>query len=108
MSLVDKLRRARERDIPAAGHVFTVRRPTALQRIELLGARPVDLVRQCVSGWNLRLIDLIPGGDASAAPFDELWSEWLDDHPEVWAPLSEAVLALVQDHDAALEAAEKN
>jgi hypothetical protein len=100
---------ARERRLELGGHGYTLRRPTALQRIEAGRGSGLDLVRACVVGWDLTLLDLVPGGDPTPAPFTaELWSDWLDDHPEIWEPISLAILDMIAAHDAALETSAKN
>ena len=104
-----KRQSARERRVELGGHVYTVRRPTALQRIEAGRGSGLDLMRACVVGWDLTLLDLMPGGDPTPAPFTAaLWSDWLDDTPEIWEPLSLAIMEMIDAHDTALETAAKN
>lgn len=106
---LEKRQRARETVVEAGGKQYTVRRPTAMQRIHLAGASPVDLVRECVVGWNLQRIDLYPGGDPQPAAFDvDLWADWLADSPEIWEPLSRAIVDMVGAHEQRLEDAAKN
>lgn len=108
-SHLTKRLKARETSLTVSGHAYTLRRPTALDRARMAGESPVDIVRACVVGWDLTLLDLIPGGDPTPAPFTpELWGDWLSDTPEIWKPLADAVADLVRAHDAELERAEKN
>lgn len=109
MSDLEKRQRAREFAVEAGGRVYTLRRPTARERLEQSAGTRLDQVRACVVGWNLTRLDLYPGGDASPAAFDAAtWSDWLDDNPALWDPLMTALEARLAAHDAALEAAEKN
>jgi hypothetical protein len=104
-----KRHKAREQQFAVGGHRYTVRRPTAAQLARLADGTRLDLVRECVVGWDLTYLDLYPGGDAVSAPFDaDLWGDWLDDHADLWEPLAEAVLGLIRAHQDGLEAAEKN
>lgn len=109
MAALDKRLKAREMVVDLLGHRYTLRRPTAKQRIDAAGGTRLDLARACVVGWDLTGLDLLPGGDALPMPFDrDLWDDWLDDAPDLWLPLIEAVEDLIARHDAALEAAAKN
>lgn len=108
-ALIDKLRRARESTIEAGGHVFTLRRPSDAEAAQLGGSSPLELVRRFVVGWNLRELDLIPGGNPEPAPFSaEVWALWVDDQPALWGPLSDAVIAAYKRHTESREAVEKN
>lgn len=107
--LLAKRRAARETVVEAGGHKFTLRRPTAYERVGFGGATPFDLVCRFVVGWDLTGLDLVPGGDPTPAPFDsELLADYLADQPQLWEPLTHALAGLITDHDAALEAAAKN
>jgi hypothetical protein len=109
MAALDKRLKARKAVVELLGHRYTLRRPTARQRIEAAGGTRLDLARACVVGWDLTGLDMLPGGDASPMPFDrDLWDDWLDDAPDLWLPLIDAVEDLIARHDAALEAAAKN
>lgn len=109
MTDLEKRQRAREFAVEAGGRRYTLRRPTARQRIELSGGSRLDMVRACTVGWNLTTLDLYPGGDAAPARFDaEVWADWLGDNPALWDPLIDALEAAIAAHDAALEDAVKN
>ena len=46
MSLIDKIRKAREREVGLGAHTFTVRRPTDIEAMQLRGASGIaDLAR---------------------------------------------------------------
>lgn len=107
MSLVEKMRKAREQVIELEGHRFTIRRPTDAE--VACGPGPMDLVYQYVVGWDLKEIDLFPGGSPVEAAFDaEVWREWVADQPTLWAPIFEAVQKAYSDHAAKLEDTAKN
>lgn len=111
MSLIDQLRKARESRIEVGEWVFTIRRPTDMEVIELQEQGGLNLrnALQFVTGWNLREIDLIPGGAPDPVPFDaELFREWVADRPEVWSPLAEGIGDAYRRHAARMEADSKN
>jgi hypothetical protein len=102
MSLIDKIRKAREiGGIEADGHTFTIRRPTD-EEATRWRTQKVDMfavVKTFVIGWDLTELDLIPGGSPVAVPFDaELFAEWVADQPSVWEPLGQAVLEAYKAH----------
>lgn len=100
-------RKARESTIEVGGHHYTVRRPKAAELLDDMTA--LDLSRRFVVGWDLKNSDLIPGGDPDPEPFEQgLWEDWLEDNPELWEPVSKKVIAMVREHEAALEGAAKN
>lgn len=108
-ALADKIRKARESEVPAGGFSFTVRRPTDAEAMNLGGVKAVDLLVRFVVGWNLKEIDLVPGGSPVAAPFDaEAFGEWVSDQPEVLGTLSAAIVKAYEAHAAKREDAAKN
>jgi hypothetical protein len=109
-ALADKIRRARESDVEAGGFSFTIRRPTDAEAMTLAGTNVVEnLLCRFVVGWNLKEIDLIPGGSPVAAAFDvDAFGEWVSDQPETLAALSSAIVAAYQAHVAKRGDAEKN
>ncbi len=110
-NLIDKIRKAREVNVNAAGYEFMVRRPTDEEAIKIGrgGDDMITIVKRFVIGWNLKEIDLIPGGDPQPVAFDaDLFGEWVADQPLVWEPLGKAILDLYRVHAAKREEAEKN
>jgi hypothetical protein len=89
-ALADKIRKARESEVPAGGFSFTVRRPTDAEAMNLGGVKPVELLVRFVVGWNLREI------------------EWVSDQPEVMGTLSAAIVKAYEAHAAKREDAAKN
>lgn len=110
MGLVEKLRRARERDVSAGGYTFTVRRPTDVEMVAIAKAGTVLAWLPHVVGWKgVREIDLIPGGDPHPLEFSaEVRDEWLADRPDLLGPLVQAMGEAYQAHADALGAAAKN
>lgn len=109
MSLIDKLRKSREFQVPAGSHTFTVRRPTDADVALLRSPAPLDFVNRFVIGWDLKELDVIPGGGPDAVAFDALlWSEWVADRPQLWEPLAEAILGAYKTHAEAREVDAKN
>jgi len=115
MSLIDKIRKARETEAEADGRKFTIRRPTDEEFEEFreagLGNRAamMYLVRAFTIGWELTELDLIPGGDGVAVPFDSaLFADWVADQPATWAPLALAVVGAYNAHTDKRKAAVKN
>lgn len=109
MTDLEKRQRAREFNVEALGHRYTLRRPTARERIELSAGTRLDLVRACVVGWDLTNLDLYPGGDAQPARFSpDVWADYLADTPALWTPLIDALEQHIAAHDAALEGTAKN
>ena len=109
MSLVDKIRKARETGVEVNGKQYTIRRPTDEEAIGLRASSLLDVVKGFTIGWSLCEIDIVPGGSAVPVPFDaELFAEWVADQPEVWEPLGAAILQAYKDHADKREAASKN
>lgn len=93
MSLLERMRKARERDVDVAGRRFTIRRPSDAEAIAMDSRRPLDFARAFVVGWDLRELDVVPGGTDAPAPFSpEVWREYVDDHPELWDQIALAIL----------------
>ena len=110
MGLVDKIRRARERNVEVGGYTFTVRRPTDIEAMALRGASGIADLLPYVVGWQgVNEIDLIPGGSPVPTPFAaDVAAEWLADRPDLLQPLVEAIMAAYRDHVATMEDAAKN
>lgn len=111
MSLIEKIRKARESVIDVGGRKFTIRRPSEAEQAELYKDpkfSQLEFVRRCVVGWDLEEIDVIPGGNAVALTFNsELWVEYVNDKSELWKPISDAIKAAISAHNAEAERAEK-
>lgn len=99
--------RAREKDVPVGGHVFTIRRPKPAEM--LIDMTRMDLVCRFVVGWDLKNMDLVPGGTPEAEPFDPaLFADYVEDDVNLWSPLAQAVLDEWHGYLDAKETAAKN
>lgn len=113
MSLVEKIRKARETKVEAGGFTFVIRRPTALEMIEIRVSEQgrARSALPFVIGWEgvTSLAIGLPGGDAHLLAFDPaVRDEWLTDRLDLLQPLVDAVFAAVAAHEATLEDAKKN
>lgn len=109
MSLIDKIRKARETTVEAAGKEFTIRRPTDEEAMQLGHLNLVEIVKRFTTGWGVVELDLIPGGGPEKVPFDpDLFAEWVADRPEVWEPLGTAIMNAYKAHADKRDAAVKN
>jgi hypothetical protein len=99
---IDKIRKARETNVEAAGFTFTVRRPTDMEVVDLRNKtlKQGDIMEQFVMGWaGVKEVDIIPGGTGIPVPFDTtLFMEWVADRPDLWAPLTDAILITYDNH----------
>lgn len=111
MSLVEKLRKSRESLVEVDGHQYTIRRPTEAEQAEAFGERKItgiEIVRLFVVAWDLNEIDVIPGGSPVPVEFNaELWSEYVNDKPELWTPLSQAIIDAIVQHREKVDGAVK-
>lgn len=114
-ALIEKMRRAREVEAEALGHRFTLRVPNQGEMEDVVegcsGKRLTfrRLLIAAVVGWDLKEIDLIPGGNPVAVDFKrELFQEWLNDHDEAVAPLFTVLSEALEARRAAKESDAKN
>lgn len=107
MSLIDKLKKARETGVEIDNFRFTIRRPTAkeIPEIQRLGKEDLqktmcEIAEKYVVNWSgVKEVDLVPGGGGHEVPFDsELWREWCSDKPEFWMPIADEVINTYQKH----------
>ena len=109
MSLIDKIRKAREQDVKVGGYTFTVRRPTDIEAMAMHG-QPLERMLRFVVGWRgVNEIDLIPGGSAVQVDFDaDLAVEWLADRPDLLEPITAAIRDASRAHVKSVEDVTKN
>ncbi len=110
-ALSARIRRSREIAIPVGGHVFTVLRPTPIEREE--GVRtlgPSRWVLSLVIGWEkVTEADMLPGGDPHPLPFDaDACAEWLSDRPDLFAAVADGVVKAFTAYAEKLDASLKN
>lgn len=110
MSLVQKIRKARESRVEVGGYGFQIRRPTALEMIEINGKPRGRAYLGFVVGWDgVTQLDVMPGGDPHPLEFDAgVCAEWLTDRLDLLAPLIQAIDDACAAHEARLEDSKKN
>ena len=112
--LANKILAAREVEVEVGGWVFIARRPDAMSSTQWIGLDAKELAEkilgECVVGWkNVLERDLLPGGSDLPLEFDaEDFVVWSRDRPEIWGPVTEAVIAAVQAWSERIEAGRKN
>lgn len=108
-SLVDRIEKARESEVEIGGFKFTVRRPTPAEAEELGKIGIVPFLQRFVIGWNLKEIDLVPGGMPEEVPFDPAtFGAWIGDEQAIYRELSEKIIALFLDFRNKKAEAQKN
>lgn len=109
-SLINQIKKARQRKVEAGGFAFVIRRPTDTEFVAHRELRTYEIVQEYVVGWEgVREADIVKGGAEDAVPFDaELWREWCADRPDLWEPIFTAVLESYEQHVEQRQAAVKN
>lgn len=111
MTLLEKLKKSRESIVEVDGMKYTIRRPTEAEQVIFFNQDKInalEMVRLFVVDWNLQEIDLISGGSPVPVPFNaDLWAEYVDDKPELWKPLSDAISQSILSHREKVEDAVK-
>lgn len=110
-ALIEKIRKARESTVEVNGRKFTIRRPTEAEQAELFGGGKVsalEIVRRFTVGWDLQEMDLFNGGNPVPVAFDaDVWREYVNDVPELWEPLADAIINVIKAHREKVEGAAK-
>lgn len=109
---IEQIRRARQTRVEHNDKVFIVRRPTYWEASLMAaegGANQMDILTKFVVGWECFTdADLFPGGDTAPTEFStELFTEWVQDNPEYWNPITSAISEEYRVYMERLEAAEK-
>ncbi len=109
MSLIEKLKRARESTVEVGGFTFTVRRPTDLEMFEHRNMGPRELLKFVVGWAGVKESDLINGGDPHPVTFDQdLCAEWLSDRAELLSAVAGRVRQAYYEAKAHQDQAAKN
>jgi hypothetical protein len=110
MSLVEKIRKARETKVEAGGFTFVIRRPTALEMAEMPAISRGRAIVPFVIGWEgVREIDVIPGGDPHPLAFSaDVCAEWLGDRLDLLSPLATAVFDSFTAYQSRIEGEKKS
>ena len=104
-TIAERLRKARKSTVEVDGHVFTIRRPTDSEanRITLQQPSEVAVCREYVCGWDDSVTEAAVGivsGGSDPIPFSyEIWREWVDDRPDFWVPIYEAIVDAYNKHN---------
>lgn len=94
MSLIDKIKKARESNVVINGVTFTILRPTDYEAITMLErVSSKDLIAQFVIGWKgINELDMLAGGSPDPVLFStEVFIAWAEDNIEVWPELVDAI-----------------
>jgi len=110
VSLVEKIRKARESKVEAGGFTFVIRRPTALEMAEMPAISRGRAILPFVIGWEgVKEIDVVPGGDPHPLPFNaDVCAEWLGDRLDILAPLATQIFDAYTGYQKALEEQKKS
>lgn len=110
MSLVEKIRRARETRVEVAGFTFVIRRPTALEVAEMPAISRGRAILPYILDWEgVREIDVVPGGDPHPLKFSaDVCAEWLGDRLDILAPLATKVFESYAEYQKSLEEQKKS
>lgn len=105
----DRYRQSGQTRVEVGRFAFTVQRPTPAEvLLARNGKQLIDLpfVAAHVVGWEgVNESDLIPGGDPEPVAYDKaLFSAWMEDQPDLWSPLSKALVESYQAYEEAREA----
>lgn len=109
-ALAEKIRKAREVEVEAAGFSFIVRRPTDLEMIDLRGAKVGRVCLPFVIGWkDVSELSMLGTGSPHPLEFDkEACAEWLNDRLDIVSELAKAIFDAYEDHVKKVSEAVKN
>lgn len=112
-SLEERIHAARRITVPVGGWNFIIMRPTYDDMADMHSAGSItsrEVVRRFVIGWEgVKELDVVPGGTGEPAEFSAgAFSAWVADQPELWSPLSTAILESFTNYISARDAAAKN
>jgi hypothetical protein len=98
--------RSRPSQCTAGGYTFSIRRPYVDEVIggKLAGLGAAEIAARFVIGWEgVKESDLMPGGDPEEVAFDAaLFAAWIKDQPDLWPPLTQAIVGAYEAHEKAL------
>lgn len=110
--LIQKIRKGRQVHVKFGDYTLICRRPTDMEMMEMRGGRMTQrqLIKSFVEGWEgVKECDVVPGGGGDLVTFTpELFSEWIEDRPHIWKPISKAVVDAYKAHEQSLENLAKN
>lgn len=105
---LERYKRAGRSQVAVGRFTFHVQRPTPYEMLRARedGGFGLDFVAAHVVGWEgVKESDLIPSGDPEPLEFDAaLFAAWMEDEPDLWGPISEALKKSYADYEEAREA----
>lgn len=109
--LIARIRKQREGKVTVGTMTFIFARPTDVEFTALMAnGKFSELGARHVVGWdNVTENDVVGGGGTDVVAFDkDLWAEMYSDRPDLWTPVSNAILEAYQLHTKAMEDVPKN
>lgn len=109
--LINRIRKQREGKVTVGSMSFIFARPTDVEFTALMAnGKFNELGAKHVIGWDaVTENDVVGGGSPELVAFDkDLWSEMYSDRPDLWTPVSTAILEAYQLHTKAMEDVPKN
>lgn len=108
--LLSKRIASRQRNKTEGGHTFVLRRPTEFEKLKFSELTMLEYLCQLVDDCDLTEADLIGNGRAEVkVPFERaLFSDWMQEHPELWNPLLLELRDMVKVYEDAQGEAVKN
>jgi len=114
--LARSMLRRRQKAVVAAGIKWLVQRPTAYDLLKLREStkdqteQGMEFILRNVVGWEgVKESDILPGESDTSVDFSEIIAKvYLEDHPEAWGILNDAIWDLVNAHGAKVDAISKN
>lgn len=111
-NLIERIKKARQTTVKVGEVTLICRRPTDLEMVGMQSAKITqeDILLRFVDGWQgMKECDLVPGGQPVEVQFNkDLFNEWVSDHPESWAVISDAVVSSYKQHSDSLGESVKN
>jgi hypothetical protein len=102
-ALSEKIKQSRQTKVETGGFTFVVNRPTDLEMSEMRGQKTTQrlVLEKFVVGWEgVKEMDLYSGGTGELVPFDrEAYLEFIADNPQLWAPITSAVIDGYKQHE---------
>lgn len=108
--LLKKRIASRQRIKTEGGHSFTLRRPTEFEKVRYSELTMLEYLCQMIDDCDLTEADLVANGSAEVkVPFERaLFTDWMQEHPELWLPLFTELGDMVKAHAAERDDALKN
>ena len=106
--LLELRKKAREQWFDLGQVKVLIRRPTGGSIVKAQ-ADGEALIRLSLVGWNLKELDLFSGGTDKAAEFDiDLALDWLEDEPDIYAKVLDAIVGMINGYNKKLQETGKN